>query len=140
MNPIRSIFFLIFALMACSPASAETMNFEDATAILGASCGQDIDANCRGVNLDATRLKECLTRNQDSISPQCKADYGRIFDAIQKRVAARGAVRKICERDAQKLCAGAQKDDGKIIQCLVTAPRGISARCVQAVGEAGYRK
>ena len=43
--------------------------------MLAASCGKDIDDNCRGVNLDATRLRECLNRNQDVVSAKCKADY-----------------------------------------------------------------
>ena len=43
--------------------------------MLAASCGKDIDDNCRGVNLDATRLKECLGRNQDVVSAKCKADF-----------------------------------------------------------------
>ena len=30
------------------------MKFEEAGAMLAASCGKDIDDNCRGVNLDAT--------------------------------------------------------------------------------------
>ena len=45
--------------------------------MLAASCGKDIDDNCRGVNLDATRLRECLGRNQDVVSAKCKADYPR---------------------------------------------------------------
>ncbi len=85
------------------------MSFESSTAILGASCGKDIDANCLGVNLDPVRLKECLARNQDVVSPQCKADYARSFEAIQKRVAARVAVGKACERDKQKFCGGSAK-------------------------------
>ncbi|MGC2315263.1 MAG: hypothetical protein WA615_02035 [Bradyrhizobium sp.] len=106
--------------------------------MLGASCGNDIDANCRGVNLDASRLKDCLGRNQDSVSNQCKADYVRAFDAIQKRVVARAAVSKICQREALKLCANAEKDAGKVLECLMTT-RGISAKCSQAIGDAGYR-
>ena len=133
----RSILLL---LMIATPslASAETINFESATAILGASCGKDIDANCLGVNLDPVRLKECLARNQDVVSPQCKADYVRAFDAIQKRVAARSAVSKMCERDKQKLCEDAQNGAGTVIECL-TKSRGVSAKCSQAIREAGYR-
>ena len=48
-------------------------------------------------------MKDCLSRNQDVLSPQCKSDYGRAFEAIQKRVAARQAVFKLCERDIVKL-------------------------------------
>ena len=131
----RSILLL---LAIASPALAETMSFESSTAILGASCGKDIDANCLGVNLDPVRLKECLARNQDVVSPQCKADYVRVFDAIQKRVSARAAVSRMCERDKQKFCGDPQNGAGAVIDCLLKS-RGVSARCTQAVREAGYR-
>jgi hypothetical protein len=135
MIPSRSILLL---LAIASPAMAETMNFESSTAILGASCGKDIDANCLGVNLDPVRLKECLARNQDVVSPQCKADYAKAFDAIQKRVAARSAVGKACERDKPKFCGDPQSGAAGVPDCLLKT-RGVSARCVQAVREAGYR-
>jgi hypothetical protein len=139
MNQLRSI-FIILAIAAWSPAAAETMKFEDAAALLGASCAKDIDTNCRGVNLDPTRMKDCLYRNEDVLSPQCKSDYGRAFDAIQKRVAARTAVVKFCERDVAKFCPGVQKGDrSKAIACLLTGPRGVSINCNKAVSEAGYR-
>ena len=137
MNSIRLI-FLTIALVASLPASAATMSFEDATTVLGASCGKDIDDNCRGVNLDPGRLRECLARNQDVVSPQCKADYARAFDAIQKRVAARSAVNKACERDKPKFCGDPQNGPAGVPECLLKT-RGVSARCVQAVREAGYR-
>jgi hypothetical protein len=139
MNPIRSI-FLILAVAAWSQASAQTIKFEDSAGLLGASCAADIVANCRGVNLDPARLKDCLYRNEDVLSPQCKNDYARAFDAIQKRVAAHSAVTKLCERDVAKFCPGVQKADrGKAIACLLTGPRGVSINCNKAVSEAGYR-
>ena len=139
MNPVRLILSIVLAT-AWSSASAETMRFEDAAAMLGASCAKDIDSNCRGVNPDPTRLKDCLTRNQDVLSPPCKNDYGRAFDAIQKRVAARAAVTKLCARDVTKFCAGVQKgDSGKALECLVAGPRGVSINCNKAIAEAGYR-
>ena len=108
--------------------------------MLGTSCAKDIDANCRGVNPDPARLKDCLTRNQDVLSPQCKNDYGRAFDAIQKRVAARAAVTKLCERDVAKFCAGVQKGDtAKALDCLLAGPRGVSINCNKSITEAGYR-
>jgi hypothetical protein len=73
MTPIRLMLSIVIAT-AWSPASAETMRFEEAAAMLAASCAKDIDSNCRGVNPDPTRLKDCLTRNQDVLSPQCKND------------------------------------------------------------------
>lgn len=87
----------LFVAVASPAAAAEpTMSFESATTILADSCGKDIAANCFGVNLDAMRLKECLSRNQDVVSPQCRADYFRAFDAIGKRISARYAAMKAC--------------------------------------------
>ncbi|KAH2824801.1 hypothetical protein KXV85_000331, partial [Aspergillus fumigatus] len=63
---VRGRIFLLAALLAApSWAAAETMSFGDAAAMLAKGCGAEIVANCRGVNLDANRLKECLSRNQD---------------------------------------------------------------------------
>jgi hypothetical protein len=130
---------LVLVMAATSPAFAETMSFENGAAIVGESCGKDIDANCFGVNFDAPRLKECLTRNQDTVSPQCKADYVRAFDAIQKRLVARAAVRKNCEYDRKRSCADPQYDFAGVIACLSKAPRGITLSCKQTISDAGYR-
>lgn len=138
MNWIRSI-LLVLPIAAGSPALAETMKFEDSAALLGASCAKDIEANCRGVNLDPTRMKDCLLRNQDALSPQCKSDYGPAFDAIRKRVAARAAVFKLCARDIAKLCGVDKADRGKALECLIAGPRGMGINCNKSVIEAGYR-
>jgi hypothetical protein len=133
----RSI-LLILALAAPSLTAAETMSFGDAAALLGKSCGQDIDETCRGVNFDANRLKDCLYRNQDSMSAPCKADYLRALDAIQKRIAARAVVARQCEYEIVKKCHGKAKEAGKSLECLLATPN-VSARCNQAIGDAGYR-
>jgi hypothetical protein len=130
-------FLLAVLLAAPALASAQTLSFEEAAAILGASCGKDLDDNCRGVNLDLSRLKDCLIRNQDVVSVQCKADYPRVFGAVQQRAAARAGVFKVCERDAAKLCGGAQK--AETLQCLGSAKRGVSIQCSKTIAEAGYR-
>jgi hypothetical protein len=138
MDSIRTIFLMV-AIAAASSASAETMRFEDAAAIVGTSCAKDIDASCRGVNFDSIRMKDCLVRNGDTMSARCKADYIRAFDAIQKRVAARAAVRKMCDRELARLCGLAQQTASTPLECVLAATRGVSVRCNQAIGEAGYR-
>ena len=132
-----SILFIV-ALAAPSLAVAETISFGDAAALLAKSCAAEITANCRGVNFDANRLKECLSRNQDALSQQCKVDYLRSLDAIQKRVAARTAVANACAREIVKLCAGSTKETSKSVPCLTTAS-GVSRNCLQAMDDAGYR-
>ena len=131
---------VVAASPVMSPAMAETANFENSTAILAGSCGKDIEANCLGVSLDAPRLRECLSRNGDSVSPQCRADYVKVFDAISKRISARNAVGKACEREKQKICADTQGKTGETIACLLKAPtKSLGWGCNQALGQAGYR-
>jgi hypothetical protein len=130
---------LVLVMAATSPAVAETASFESSAEILGESCGKDIDANCFGVNFDAPRLKECLSRNQDSVSAQCRADYVKAFDAIQKRLTARANIRKMCEYDRKRFCADPQYDFAGVITCLLKMPRGMTLSCKQAVSDTGYR-
>ncbi|GKQ54891.1 hypothetical protein [Bradyrhizobium sp. Ce-3] len=136
---VRGGFFLfVVALTAPSLAVAETMSFGDSTAQLAKACGADITANCRGVNLDSNRLKECLSRNRDVISPQCKESYFSTLDAIQKRIAARVTVANACTREIVKVCGGSTKETSKSVPCLVSA-KGLSRNCTQAINDAGYQ-
>ena len=75
MTRIRLFLFIITILAPSLAAAQQAMKFEEAGAMLAASCGKDIDDNCRGVNFDATRLRECLNRNQDVVSAKCKTDF-----------------------------------------------------------------
>jgi outer membrane protein OmpA-like peptidoglycan-associated protein len=133
----RSI-LLILALTAPSLAAAQTMSFGDGAAMLGKSCAPDITANCRGVNIDSTRLKECLYRNQDVMSAACKTDYPRAFDAIQKRIAARATVGRECEYEVVKKCGGKGREVFKSLVCLLALPT-VSARCTKSIADVGYR-
>ena len=118
--------------------AAQNMTYGDAAALLAKSCGAEIGANCRGVNLDTTRLRECLSRNTDSLSPQCKQNYLGAIDAIQKRINARATVANACSREIVKLCNGSTKETSKSVPCLTTA-KGVSRNCIQAMDDAGYR-
>ena len=130
---------LIFALVSPSLARADSvMTFAESAAMLAKICGPEISANCRGVNLDSGRLKECLSRNQDVMSPQCKANYLAPFDAIQKRINARITVAGACRLEIIRLCHGSTKETSKSIPCLLAA-KGVSRNCVQATIDAGYR-
>ena len=99
---------LLLAVLLAAPAlaSAQTMSFEDAGAMLGASCGKDIDDNCRGVNLDPTRLKDCLfairTWFRRSARRTTRKSSARSSSARRRaRASSRSA-----QRDAAKLCGG----------------------------------
>jgi len=132
---------MLFLLVAVVPVrtSAQTMNFEQATAVLAASCGTDIDNVCRGVNLDPARLKECLRRNDDSISPKCRDDCLRAFSAIEQRVLARTNVSKLCGWEMRHLCSEVRDDAAKGLQCLLDSTKKATPNCNKAITAAGYR-
>ena len=134
-----SLLFIVLTLAVPSLAAAETISFGDALGMLARSCGAEIVANCRGVNPDSTRLKECLSRNRDVLSQQCQSDYLGAFDAIQKRVAARVTVANACGREIVKICGGSTRETSKSVPCLISTPKGISNNCLKAVDDAGYR-
>ena len=137
MNRIRFI-LLVPAITSASQASAQTMNFEVAAGLLGASCGKDIDGNCRGVNFDPGRLKDCLLRNQDVVSPKCQADYPRAFAAIQQRIAARATLSKLCNWELNHLCGEVRQDPAKGLQCLLESTKKATPNCNKAISAAGY--
>jgi len=131
----------VLILAATWPARAQqpapSTSFTESLDMLGAACGKDIDTHCAGVNLGSNRLKNCLSRNQATLSVACRDTYGKVFTLIDKRAQARNGLLKHCEADAKKLCA-AQKDDGGIIECLLSAKR-VGWRCSQAITEANFR-
>jgi hypothetical protein len=138
MNRIR-IALLVLAVTAPSQASAQAMSFEQAGALLGASCGKDIDDNCRGVNFDPTRLRECLGRYQDMVSAKCRADYPRAFAAIQQRISARATLSKLCGWELRHLCSEVQHDPARRLQCLLDSTKKATPNCNKAISAAGYR-
>src|SRR5436190_2487494 len=138
MKPIQSM-LLVLVVAVPSLVSAQTMNFEQAAAILGASCGKDIDDNCRGVNLDSTRLRECFLRNADSISRTCRDDYLRAFSAIEQRVSARANLSKLCNWEMNHLCGEVRQDPIKGLQCLLESTKKATPNCNKAISAAGYR-
>ena len=133
------IVLLVLAVCAPSLASAQALKFEEAATLLGASCGKDIDDNCRGVNLDPTRLKECLNRNQDVVSAKCQADSTRAFSAITQRINARTTLMKLCNWDMNHLCGEVRTDPAKGLQCLLDSTKKATPNCNKAISAAGYR-
>jgi hypothetical protein len=139
MTRIRLFLFIIAILAPSLAAAQQSMKFEEAAAMLAASCGKDIDDNCRGVNLDATRLKECLGRNQDVVSAKCKADFPTALGAIQQRITARTSLVKLCNWELKHLCGEVREDPVKGLQCLLESTKKATPNCNKAISAAGYR-
>ena len=139
MTRIRLFLFIITILAPSLAAAQQSMKFEEAGAMLAASCGKDIDDNCRGVNFDATRLRECLNRNQDVVSAKCKADYPTALGAIQQRITARTSLVRLCNWELKHLCGEVRQDPVKGLQCLLDSTKKATPNCNKAISAAGYR-
>ena len=139
MTRFQLLLFIIAILAPSLAAAQQSMKFEEAGAMLAASCGKDIDDNCRGVNLDTNGLKECLFRNSDSISPQCKTDFPRAIGGIEQRVAARVGLMKLCNWEMNHLCADVRQDPAKGLQCLLESTKKATPNCNKAISAAGFR-
>jgi hypothetical protein len=139
MTRIRLFLFIMTILAPSLAAAQQSMKFEEAGAMLAASCGKDIDDNCRGVNFDATRLRECLNRNQDVVSAKCKADFPTALGAIQQRITARTSLVKLCNWELKHLCGEVREDPVKGLQCLLDSTKKATPNCNKAISAAGYR-
>lgn len=123
---------------AAVPASAQTIGYADALGQLGSSCGADIAKLCKSEPLGGGRVRQCLLRNQASISPNCNASIAALSTLLAKRAAARAAVPRVCDADIKRVCAGIEPGDGNLMECFYKAKQNIGAACRQAVADAGY--
>jgi outer membrane protein OmpA-like peptidoglycan-associated protein len=130
---ILSIAMLVSGIGA---ASAQTVGYSDAIGQMGQACGPDIAKFCKVTQLGDGRMQQCLARSD--ASQQCKSAMVALDSLIKKRAAARSAVPKICDADIRQYCAGMQIGDGNLMTCFDQAKRRMSARCRQAVLDAGY--
>jgi outer membrane protein OmpA-like peptidoglycan-associated protein len=127
---------LVLAL--ARPLHAQTIGYAEAIGLLGLNCGTDIDKFCKSTNLGGGRVQQCLERNQATVSPQCRASAHNLSILLKKRAAARATVARICDADRLRFCNGIQPGDGNLMECFEKAKRNISAKCQQAVADAGY--
>ena len=81
----------------------------------------------------------CTTSGQpENVIVLAKGNNDEVFSQIDRRAQTRIGFLKHCEADAKKLCTASQKDDGAVIECLLSAKR-LGWRCNMAVTEANFR-
>lgn len=120
-------------------ASAQTLSYSQAGALLAQSCGADIQRFCANVNLGDGALRSCLTAQGNNISAQCVADYRRVVASLTKRAAAQASVPRVCRNDVARRCQGMVAGDANFLRCLNASQRIVSAACNQAIIDAGWR-
>jgi hypothetical protein len=86
----------------------------------GKPCQADAKKLCPGVKPDGHgALLACLEGKADQVSAACK-------DEVKAKVE---AMANACKSDIEKFCAGVEKGQGRILQCLKTNASGLSDSC-----------
>ena len=115
------------------------MKFEEAAAMLAASCGKDIDDNCRGVNLDATRLQGVPGPKSGRGVGEVQ---GRLSPGSWRHPATHHRARLPCKTvqlGAEPSVRRGATDPVKGLQCLLESTKKATPNCNKAIAAAGYR-
>jgi hypothetical protein len=130
----------LIALLELTTASrAATISYADAVTQLAADCGADIKKLCKGLNLGNDRIRDCLAQKAAQVSPQCTTTLSLVFTSITQRRLAQTAVATLCRDDAARRCQGVVPGEAHILSCLLQAKKTVSAKCNQAITDAGWR-
>lgn len=119
-------------------AIAQTIGYAEAIDQLAISCRLDIDKFCKTESLGGGRVRQCLLRNQSSVSARCTGSINALGTLLEKRAAARASVVRVCDLDIKRRCSGVEPGDGNLLSCFFKTKQNISAACQQAVADAGY--
>jgi hypothetical protein len=85
-------------------------------------CADDVAKYCKDVKPGGGRIARCLKKNEQQVSPACKA---RVEEFRKKAREARQA----CEADARKFCEDVKPGQGRIVKCLREHEKDLSPEC-----------
>jgi len=120
-------------------ASAQTMSYAQAGALIAQSCGPSIERFCANVNIGTNEMMPCLRRNQNQVPAQCFSDFQRAQNEIARRLEAQAQVFRVCEASTRQLCAGVQPGSAHILNCLNRSQRALQASCRRTLADAGWQ-
>lgn len=120
-------------------ASAQTMSYAGAGALIARSCGPSINRFCSNVNIGTGEVMSCLRRNQNQVPAACFSDFQLAQREIAQRLAAQANVFRACEASARQFCPGVKPGDAYILNCLNKAQRALRPACRQALRDSGWQ-
>jgi hypothetical protein len=118
-------------------ASAQTMSYAQAGALIARSCGPSINKFCANVNIGTGEMIPCLQRNHAPAS--CFRDFQMAQREIAQRLAAQRNIYSTCEASTRQVCPGVKPGDAYILACLNKAQRMLRPTCRQALRDAGWQ-
>lgn len=131
---------------ASGSADAQGMGMKKGPGEMGnGPCRADMAKLCAGVQPGEGRLMKCLKEKESQVSAECKASWEqkraeRKEQRKEQRQEHRQEMRAACQSDFQKLCAGMQPGDGRIIKCLKEKEAQVSEGCKSAMSAMGPKR
>lgn len=132
------ILALLVAMAAIELSRAQDRPADYAAAIK-ADCGKELRSLCKGVKEGGGRVLACLYSREDKLAAKCAATVAVSQERLAEALTALANVRRVCEADARRLCAGVMPGDGNLIDCLAKARRAVSQTCNGALDAAFLR-
>ena len=116
---------------------------------LSMDCGQDLQRFCNGVQPGEGRLIGCLSSHRSDLSAACLSRLAAVRPALgvippsenplspglpsasppADHAVTKSALRASCGPDAQKLCGGVLRENGRVIKCLSSHRMELSPPC-----------
>jgi hypothetical protein len=131
MNRLVTSVFVAAMTAVCFVPFAQAQGAPDAPKVKGvmSACQPDLAAYCGGVEKGGGRKIACLKDNQAKLSAACTAAIGQV---LEKRAGKQGngrGDRAACKGDIATLCAGVEKGQGRIAQCMKANEAKLSPAC-----------
>ena len=120
-------------------ASAQTMSYAQAGALIAKDCGASIEKFCGKVNIGSGKVLQCLQQHRDQVPPKCFQDFAVAAASLSKRVAAQDDAFEICKHDIRLYCPGVKPGDARILDCLNASTKVVGAACKQVLLDAGWQ-
>jgi hypothetical protein len=133
------------ALAQTGPTTTQPVPWRQA-ALFRMDCGQDVRRFCYGVQPGDGRLIQCLSSHRSQLSPACVSRVAAARPGLRVAPASpntqspdlpsanpltghASGLRASCGPDVQKLCAGAQRENGGVVKCLSSHHVELSPTC-----------
>ena len=113
---VKKMFWVVSAVAVMSAAPA-------AMAGRTGPCAEDAKKLCP--NMRGQALGDCMKKNQDKVSAECKAQKDRA-----------NKIRENCKGDAEKFCKDVKPGKGRLHGCLKKNEAQLSAACKDAMASA----
>ena len=136
----RHIFGLAALALAVSAggASAQTMSFADAGALIAKQCGASIERFCARDDVGTGKVSSCLQQHQKDVPQQCFAALQQAEAGTTARLAAQQATFGLCQDDARQFCKGVKPGDAHLLDCLLASYKVVKGACRQGLTDAGW--